>query len=403
VFERVRLRLVIANVAVIAGIVLALGLGVVLAMDRFLVDQRAATLRTVAREVAEQLRADPRDIRALPGTGPAGTFALVWDATGSLVADPSGVADDALRTAAGAATPDGTEAVVDLASGSEVIVISFLATGGGVVQVGADLTPVRDVERQMTLLLVVAGSIGLVLAIVAGWVLAERSMRPISRALERQREFTADASHELRTPLAVVDAGLQVLARHPERPVAEHTETLDAMRDEVGRMNRLVGGLLALARVDAGVAEIAPVATDVDTIVRRVVSGFAPLAAERGATIELGECAVGTASLDPDRITELLGILIDNALVHAGPGVHVRVTARRDGSIELIVADDGIGIPAPERARATERFVRGDVARSGDGAGLGLSIARWIVDAHHGRLSLEDNGPGLRARITLPA
>ena len=83
--------------------------------------------------------------------------------------------------------------------------------------------------------------------------------------------------------------------------------------------------------------------------------------------------------------------------------MHVRVEARRTGGVELVVADDGPGIPEADRARVMERFVRGDAARTSGGAGLGLAIARWIVDAHRGRLVLEDNRPGLRVRVTLPA
>jgi two-component system sensor histidine kinase CiaH len=403
VFERVRIRLVVANVLVIGGLLLALGVGVVVAMDHFLVDQRAETLRTVAHEVAERLQANPADV-ALPHDGVfAGTFAAAWSAGGQLIADPAAIGPDALEPAAAAATQDGSQAVIPLPTGGEAVVVSFLAQGGAVIQVGQDLAPVRDVERQVTLLLVLAGSIGLVLALVAGWILADRAVRPIRRAFDRQREFAADASHELRTPLAVVDAGLQVLGRHPAETVGEHEETLGAMRAEVGRMNRLVGGLLTLARADAGAAEIAPVDTDMDALMRGAVAGYAALAAARGASVELGETSAGFARVDPDRIVELLGILVDNALVHGGPGVRVRVDARRPGGVELIVGDNGPGIPEAERSRVTERFVRGDVARSGEGTGLGLSIARWIVDAHRGRLLLEDNRPGLRARVTLPA
>ena len=402
-FERVRVRLVVANVLVIAGILVVLGVGIVIAMDRFLVDQRAQTLRTVAREVVERLQNDPGDAALPPGGAFAGTFAAAWNAAGQLAVDPAGIGVDALQPAAEAATPDGSQAVVPLPTGGEAVVVSYLVQGGAVIQVGQDLAAVRDVERQVTLLLVLAGSIGLVLALVAGWVLADRAMRPIRRAFDRQREFAADASHELRTPLAVVDAGLQVLARHPGETIAEHDETLDAMRAEVGRMNRLVGGLLTLARADAGAAEIVPVETDLDALVRGAVAGYAALAASRGAAVELGETSAGSARVDPDRIVELLGILVDNALVHGGTGVRVRVDARRSGGIELVVGDNGPGIPEAERSRVLERFVRGDVARSGDGAGLGLSIAGWIVDAHRGRLLLEDNRPGLRARVTLPA
>ena len=401
-FERVRVRLVIANVLVIAGILLVLGMGIVVTMDRFLVDQRAETLRTVAREVVERLQDDPGDT-ALPPAGTfGGAFGAAWTAGGVLAVDPSGIGADALRPAAASAAPDGSQAVIRLPSGGEAVVVSYLTPGGAVIQVGQDLASIRDIERQVVLLLMLAGSVGLLLAVVAGWVLADRAVRPIRRAFERQREFAADASHELRTPLAVVDAGLQVLARHPTDTVAAHGETVGAMRDEVGRINRLVGGLLALARADAGVAVIVPVDTDLDALVRGAVAGYAPLAAARGASIDLGETTAGTARVDPDRILELLGILVDNALTHGGTGVHVRVQARRPGAAELVVADDGPGIPGAERSRVLERFARGDDARSGGGTGLGLAIARWIVDAHRGRLVLEDGRPGLRVRVTLP-
>ncbi len=218
-FARVRRRLVIANVLVIGGIVLVLGIGIVVAMDRFLVDQRAETLRTVAREVVERLQTDPRDV-ALPPEGTfAGMFAAAWSAAGELVVNPASMPADSLRPAAEEATPDGSQAVIRLPSGMQVLVVSFLAGAGGVLQVGQDLAPVRDLERQVTILLLIAGTIGLALSVVAGWVLAERAMRPIRRAFDRQRAFAADASHELRTPLAVVDAGLQMLARHPDEPV----------------------------------------------------------------------------------------------------------------------------------------------------------------------------------------
>ena len=170
-FERVRVRLIVGNVAVIAGILLVLGVGIIVVMDRFLVDQRAATLRTVAHDIVERLQVDPRDV-ALPPNGLfAGTFAAAWSASGDLVANPAGIPAAVLLPPAAAATPDGAQAIVRLPSGAAAVVVSFLASGGGVVQVGQDLTSVRDIERQVTLLLVVAGSIGLVLAMLAGWIL----------------------------------------------------------------------------------------------------------------------------------------------------------------------------------------------------------------------------------------
>lgn len=401
-FNRVHRRLVLANVLVIALILVALGAGIVVVMDRFLVGQAATSLRARAGEIVERLRADPGDVGLQPAGPLPGIFAAAWDATGKLVIDPAALGAPALQAAAAAATTEGSEAVVATRAG-DAVVVSYKVTGG-VLQIGQEIGPVRQVEGQMTLLLALAGVVGLALAVIAGWLLAGRAMRPIEVAFDRQREFTADASHELRTPLAVVDAGLQVLGRHADRPVAAQGETLAAMRDQVDRMNRLVGGLLTLARADAGASELHLAETDLDALLRRTVAGFGPLAATRGASVELVAASAGIATVDPDRVAELLDILVDNAVRHAGDGVHVRVSAARAArGVEIVVADDGPGIPAAERERVTERFARGDEARTGDGTGLGLAIARWVAEAHRGRLQLEDAAPGLRVRVLLPA
>ncbi len=336
----------------------------------------------------------------------SGTFYALWDATGTLVAETAQVPSQALQPAAAAAARGAgvsTRATVTLPSGPALVVSLPLDDGQGVVQAGSSLQPVRDAEAQLTLLILGVGGLGLVLAVAAAWFLAGRSMVPIRRAFERQREFTADASHELRTPLSVIDAGLQVLERHPEQPVRDNAEVVGAMRQQANEMARLVGGLLTLARADAGAAQLQLAEADVDALVRGVADSFRPLARERGAGLDVSSTSAGRVVVDADRIRELIGILIDNAIEHGGTGVHVSLAARRiPGQIEIEVADDGPGIPPADRARVLERFRRGDTSRTGRGFGLGLAIASWIADAHRGRLTLEDNGPGLRACLSVP-
>ena len=405
-FRRLRWRLVVANVLVIAGILVALGVAVLGLMDRLLVDQQATTLLNRATEASTELRFDPRDFVARLGGPESGTFYALWDGTGTLVAETAQVAAQALRPAAEAAASGAgasTRTTVTLSSGPALVVSLPLEDGQGVVQAGSSLQPVRDAEAQLTLLILGVGGVGLLLAVAAAWFLADRSMVPIRRAFERQREFTADASHELRTPLSVIDAGLQVLERHPEQPVSDNAEVVGAMRQQANEMARLVGGLLTLARADAGAAQLQLAEVDIDALVRGVADSFRPLAEERGAGLDVSSTSADRAVVDADRIRELLGILIDNAIEHGGAGVHVSLAARRvQGQIEIEVADDGPGIAAADRAQVFERFRRGDTSRTGRGFGLGLAIASWIADAHHGRLTLEDNGPGLRARLSVP-
>lgn len=406
-FRRLRWRLVLANVLVIAGILGVLGVAVLGLMDRLLVDQQATTLLNRATEASTELRFDPRDFVARLGGPETGTFYALWDATGTLVAETAQLPAEALQPAAQAAAGGAnrsTRTTVTLPSGQALVVSLPLEDGQGVVQAGSSLQPVRDAEAQLTILILAVGGLGLLLAVAAAWFLAGRSMVPIRQAFERQREFTADASHELRTPLSVIDAGLQVLERHPEQPVHENAEVLAAMRQQAREMGRLVGGLLTLARADAGAAQLQLSEVDIDALVVGVADSFRPLAEERGAGLDVASIGAGRAVVDPDRIREIIGILIDNAIEHGGAGVHVRLAACRvAGQIEIEVTDDGPGIPPADRDRVFERFHRADASRTGRGFGLGLAIASWIADAHHGRLTLEDNAPGLRARLTVPA
>ena len=206
-FERVRLRLVVANVLVIAGILLVLGVGIVVAMDRFLVDQRAETLRTVAREIVERLQDDPADVAGLPAARSRVRSRPPGPRAASSCVDPAAIGADALQ-------PAGRERRPGRIAGRHPSALRWRGGGRLVPRAGRRGHPGRSGPgvgpRHRAAGRAPARArrvVGLVLAVVAGWVLADRAVRPIRRAFERQREFAADASHELRTPLAVVDAG----------------------------------------------------------------------------------------------------------------------------------------------------------------------------------------------------
>src|SRR5207237_7852051 len=199
----------------------------------------------------------------------------------------------------------------------------------GILQAVRSLAPLEDVERVATLAVAAAAAGALLLILAASWFLAGRALVPIRRALERQQQFTADASHELRTPLSVVDAGVQVLLRHPDQTMAENREVLDSIRDEAQRMGRLVGSMLALARVDSGQAEIDPVEADVDELVRAAARDMEALASTRHSRIQLAGPGIGRALVDPDRFKQLVMILVDNALRHAPEPGTVEVECSR--------------------------------------------------------------------------
>jgi signal transduction histidine kinase len=218
----------------------------------------------------------------------------------------------------------------------------------------------------------------------------------LERSSARQRAFVSDAAHELRSPLAAIRAQLEVGRLHPES--TDWAETAADTLKDVERLSRLVDDLLVLARVDelpARREEPVDLAGLVDELVVRWTSGGI-------AVLRDGVRSV-TVLGDVDALSRVVANLVDNAVRHAATAVTVAVHDD-DGVAQLVVADDGPGIPIADRERVFDRFTRLDAARSRDqgGTGLGLAIVRELVQAHRGTVRLDDNSPGLRAVVTLP-
>ena len=218
-------------------------------------------------------------------------------------------------------------------------------------------------------------------------------------ALDAQRQFVADASHELRTPLTTIQGNAGLLAHGP--PITEEVRRAAAsdISEESERMARLVDRMLTLARADSGLKlTLAPV--ELRTLVVEVVRQAGAVHPDRALNVEAVEVAVAG---DEDALRQLLWILLDNAFRYSRTVVSVRLSI--EGSwARLVVSDDGPGIAPADRDRVFERFFRADPARTGHGAGLGLSIARWITDQHGGRILAAggpDGGAGLFVDLPL--
>jgi signal transduction histidine kinase len=215
--------------------------------------------------------------------------------------------------------------------------------------------------------------------------------------LARQRAFVADASHELRTPLTSVLANLELLSEHLE---GEQKTTADSALRSSRRMRRLVGDLLLLARADAGRTP-ARAPTDLGAVVTEAAAELEPLAGDHRLSVDAEPIVVeGTR----DELHRMAANLIENAIHHTPGGTAVRASVhRRDGMVEIVVEDDGPGIPRELAPRIFERFVRGGGERSGS-SGLGLSIVRAVAESHGGTVALETtNGRGARFVVRLPA
>ena len=219
----------------------------------------------------------------------------------------------------------------------------------------------------------------------------------------QRRDIVANVSHELRTPLAALRANLENVIDGVEPAEGGRDGVLRTMLDQTERLGRLVTQLLDLSRLESsGVAlERRPFAV---ADVLEQAAREARLHAPDGVTISVDAPADVVADGDPERVHQVVANLVENALRHSPPGGDVRLHAGPGVRIE--VCDDGPGIPAGEEERIFERFYRPDASRTGaaGGAGLGLSIARWIVDLHGGTIRAERAEPhGTRMVVELPS
>lgn len=225
----------------------------------------------------------------------------------------------------------------------------------------------------------------------------------LQEADSAQKRFVADASHELRAPLAAIQGNLELLRRYPHMPAAEREKTLQMAEREAVRLSRLVNDLLTLARSDAGLplrealVDFKAVAQEALTEARYLLKGQRLEAQALEEVWVLGE---------RDHLKQLVLILLDNAIQYTPEGGLVRLAlqAQRDRA-RLAVSDTGIGIPAEDLPYIFERFYRADPARSRNkgGSGLGLSIARWIVERHRGEVEVDSLvGKGTTVVVRLP-
>lgn len=316
------------------------------------------------------------------------------------------------------------------------------------VQIAQQLQPIAETLEIVRLALLVGGSMALLLAAAGGAVISGTTLRPLrtftetanhivtaqdlqqrleapnphdevgqlaetfNKMMERleilfdtQQQLVADVSHELRTPLATIQGNLDLLQRGAAADPAMLRASLEAMNAEVARMSRLVRDLLLLAENDAG-APLRLLPVELDTLLLEVYRE-ALLIANNRLKVRLGHEDQAVVQGDPDRLKQLLLNLINNAIAYTPDGGVVTLSLHRrpDGWVRVVVSDTGAGIAPDDLPRIFDRFWRQDKARSRKlgGSGLGLSIAKSIVDAHGGRITVESEpGKGTTFEVMLP-
>jgi signal transduction histidine kinase len=459
-WRRISLR---ARLTAAATVVIAVGLAAAAALLMWRVDsvQAAnldANLTRQVRDVAADVAKGDANPRVARSAGES-TVLQVVDGSGTVISSSGDIDGPQRLFFSSPATGTPTLATVTFPALDGPYRVAALEVtspaGPATVYVGSPTTPLADSTDELGAALIVGVPVMVALLAFVGWLLVGRALRPvddirrqaaaipgtdlqqrldvpasddelgllaqtfndllerIATAADRQRRFVADAAHELRTPLATLRARLEIDLRHP--PDRESDAKIgDARRlslQQVTRLAALVDDLLQLARLDAD-PHLHRRPVDLDDLawetVREVREGGAP---------HLDTTGISPVRVlgDPVALHLLMRNLIRNAVRHADQIVTVRLvrgapagSERRSGTggvARLIIADDGPGIPVADRERVFERFVRLDEGRDRDagGFGLGLAIVADIVTAHGGRVWIEDNYPGAKISVELPA
>jgi heavy metal sensor kinase len=337
------------------------------------------------------------------------------------------------------------ERTVSLPSGS--LLISAVASGRFIVEVGVSTARTEETLRQVLLLLAVGLPIGVLIAVSGGFVLVRRALEPVSRiahkaedisqhnlserlpvvhsgdelerlsislnhmiarledAVQSSKRFVADASHELRTPLTVLRGELESLAQDAQLKV--HTrESIGSLLEEVDRLAEIVESLLALSKLDAGEASSERVRFDLGELVTLTAEQMSLLAEDKSIRVECNAAPDVIVEGDRSRMKQVVVNLLDNAIKYTPNGGNVLLKISCDGDNAILeVADNGIGIPTEALPHMFERFFRVDDSRSRNqgGAGLGLSIVKSICVAQGAEVDVTSRpGGGSCFRVRQP-
>ena len=414
--DRIRLRLTMGYVGILALILIIFGLIVVFSFYRQVTVQQNRLLEQTVESLAKSLADGPvysSDESARLLTDPN---KYAW-----VILTPDGQVLDKSATASSFGLPSSrlirkcleeqgvVSELVEGPKGDARVASSPVEQPGKVVvlQVARSPQVVWQIVGSLLLVLVPIGLGAVALAAVGGLFMSRRAMRPMQDAFERQRTFIADASHELKTPLTLIRADAEVLS--PALTDPDDRELADDLIAETDRMNALLSDLLTLARLDAGKLAVERKPFDLANTIAETAERFDARAIAEGKKLEvrLDQADELPARGDARRTGQVLAALLDNALRFTPPGGSVTFEGHtRDGHALATVSDTGPGIAPEHLPRVFDRFYRAEAARTrseaGGGTGLGLSISRDLARAQGGDLTaanLPKGGAGFTLRL----
>jgi heavy metal sensor kinase len=457
-----RARLTLWYTAFFSGMLVVLGVGALILLDRGLHDNIDVSLKSVAQSIAESSRrhsavGTPLD-DLLDSMLPPGLTERFFN-----LLDPFGRPDPRIALRSRLQLPLSVEALRNAEHGKEtyqtlpmpgvsaspvrMLTLPVIERGRIIhlVQVAMPLESAEAARSRFLLILLTLAPLALGGVAAGGWFLAGRTLAPVDRMVDTARKieaedlsqrietgesndelgrlasvlndmlmrlessfaavrhFSADAAHELRTPLTILKGEIEVALRAP-RPDEEYRRVLCSCLEEVDRLSTLVQDLLFLARSDSGNLEVGRTPVNVSDVVADVAPSLQALAETTGVTLTITATTPAWVEGNASMLFRLLFNLGENAIKYTPAGGAIEVALHRNGQeAALEVRDTGPGIPLEERARIFDRFYRGDPARSRGGTGLGLALARSIVLLHHGYLTVESTPRrGSCFRVILP-
>ena len=452
----IRVRLTAWYAALLAAIIVWLGVFVVLQLRADLQGTVDRELRAASGEIRQGYEAEgPEDFLDVSRTvlPRRDGMAQLLDGGGRVLLSSSETGQPLVPANAVSAALEGQQRLLTVRlqghSGRFRAMVSPVRRLGQqqVLAVAESLREVDNSVQRVLILLLFAGPAALAATALGGWWLARKALLPVARmtseaqqigidrlderlavprtrdeishlgvtlnamldrleqGVKEKHQLIADASHELRTPLAAMRTELDVSLQVDELSAGERA-LLESVREEVDKMSRTVENLLTLAEADEGRLKLIPVPVQLREAIDAAARPLRPLAATKQLRLDIG-AEPGETQADPHLLQQALSNLIENAVKYSPAGGEVRVRASRENDeVVFTVSDDGPGIPAEARAHIFDRFYRVDGARSREagGSGLGLAICREIASAHGGRVWVEsEEGRGSAFSLALPA
>ncbi|TWT28255.1 cell wall metabolism sensor histidine kinase WalK [Planomicrobium sp. CPCC 101110] len=282
----------------------------------------------------------------------------------------------------------------------------------GMMYLGLDISFLNNIFRWVLIVFVSIAALFIGIGVLLSLWMSKRALVPIQQAYIAQQEFVSDASHELRTPLSVILSAVEALDMETDANDPFARKMLSTLKFEVKRMTKLIDELLALARSDSGqiVSALKREWFDIRPAALAVMESLGKSAGEKSIDLQLSAPHPMNVFGDQDKLTQLIYILVENAIKYTAEGGSVEIVigkscSKKGQEFSLSVADNGIGLTEEEQEKVFDRFYRADKARTRKegGYGLGLSIARSIAEAHKGDIEIESKlGQGTMFWVKLP-